>query len=165
MIGRKKGCDERKKLANVSKRTQRRTPARKAALRSDAFARAERNAKLFASDPERVHRLVEKAAGKAASIPKDAFGENWPYLQTMLRLAHAHGHGQYRKVSEDALLSILAALNYFVDPFDLIPDEIPFLGYIDDATVVDFAVAKAKQALDDFMIWETTKNARSRDSR
>jgi uncharacterized membrane protein YkvA (DUF1232 family) len=156
---------KRKKLANVSKRTQRRTPARKAALRSDAFARAERNAKLFASDPERVHRLVEKAAGKAASIPKDAFGENWPYLQTMLRLAHAHGHGQYRKVSEDALLSILAALNYFVDPFDLIPDEIPFLGYIDDATVVDFAVAKAKQALDDFMIWETTKNARGRDSR
>jgi uncharacterized membrane protein YkvA (DUF1232 family) len=83
----------------------------------------------------------------------------------MLRLAYAHGHGQYREVSEDALLSILAALNYFVDPFDLIPDEIPFLGYIDDATVVDFVVAKAKQALDDFMIWETTKNARGRDSR
>jgi uncharacterized membrane protein YkvA (DUF1232 family) len=156
---------KRKKLANVSKRTQPRTPARKAALRSDAFARAERNAKLFASDPERVPRLVEKAAGKAASIPKDAFGENWPYLQTMLRLAYAHGHGQYREVSEDALLSILAALNYFVDPFDLIPDEIPFLGYIDDATVVDFAVAKAKQTLDNFMIWETTKNARGRDSR
>ena len=156
---------KRKKLASVSTRTQRRTPARKAALRSDAFARAERNAKLFASDPKRVPRLVEKAAAKAASIPKDSFGENWPYLQTMLRLAYAHGHGQYREVSEDALLSILAALNYFVDPFDLIPDEIPFLGYIDDATVVDFAVAKAKQALNDFMIWETTKNARGRDSR
>jgi len=154
-----------KKLANVSKRTQRRTPARKAALRSDAFARAERNAKLFAKDPERLRRLVEKAAEKAASVPQDAFGENWPYLQTMFRLAYAHGHGQYREVSEDALLSILAALNYFVDPFDLIPDEIPFLGYIDDATVVDFAVAKAKRALDDFMIWETTKNARGRDSR
>jgi uncharacterized membrane protein YkvA (DUF1232 family) len=147
---------KRKKLANVSKRTQRLTPARKAALRSDAFARAERNAKLFASDPKRVRRLAAKAAAKAASVPRDAFGENWPYLQTMLRLAYAHGHGQYREVSEDALLSILAALNYFVDPFDLIPDEIPFLGYIDDATVVDFAVAKAKQALDDFMIWEST---------
>ena len=156
---------KRKKLAKVSKITQRRTPARKAALRSDAFARAERNAKLFANDPERLRQLVEKAAEKAASVPQDAFGENWPYLQTMLRLAHAHGHGQYREVSEDALLSILAALNYFVDPFDLIPDEIPFLGYIDDATVVDFAVAKAKQALDNFIIWETTKNARGRDSR
>jgi uncharacterized membrane protein YkvA (DUF1232 family) len=101
---------------------------------------------LFANDPERLRRLVEKAAEKAASIPKDAFGENWPYLQTMLRLAHAHGHGQYREVSEDALLSILAALSYFVDPFDLIPDEIPFLGYIDDATVVRFR-RRNKQAL------------------
>lgn len=147
---------KREKLADVGKRTPRRRAARKAALRSEAFARAERNAKLFANDPKRLRQLVEKAAEKAASVPKDAFGENWPYLQTMLRLAHAHGHGQYREVSEDVLLSILAALNYFVDPFDLIPDEIPFLGYIDDATVVDFAVAKAKQLLDDFMIWETT---------
>jgi uncharacterized membrane protein YkvA (DUF1232 family) len=147
---------KRKKMADVSQTTQRRRPARKAALRSDAFARAERNAKLFANDPERLRRLVEKAAEKAASVPQDAFGENWPYLQTMLRLAHAHGHGQYRELSDEAFLAILAALSYFVDPFDLIPDEIPFLGYIDDATVVDFAVAKAKQALNDFMIWETT---------
>ena len=40
--------------------------------------------------------------------------------------------------------------------FDLIPDEIPFLGFLDDATVVSFAVARSRQALDDFMIWETT---------
>jgi uncharacterized membrane protein YkvA (DUF1232 family) len=142
-----------KKRADVSKTTQRRTPARKAALRSDAFARAERNAKLFANDPERLRLLVERAAEKAASVPQAAFGENWPYLQTMLRLAHAHGRGKYREFSDDALLAILAALSYFVDPFDLIPDEVPFLGYIDDATVVDFAVAKAKQSLDAFMIW------------
>jgi uncharacterized membrane protein YkvA (DUF1232 family) len=147
---------KRKKLADVSQTTQRRTPVRKAALRSDAFARAERNAKLFANDPERLRRLVEKAAEKAASVPQDVFGENWPYLQTMLRLAHAHGHGKYRELSDEALLAILAALSYFVDPFDLIPDEIPFLGYIDDATVVDFAVVKAKQSLDAFMIWEST---------
>ena len=147
---------KRKKLTDASKKTQRPGAARKAALRSDAFARAERNAKLFANDPERLRQLVEKAAEKAASVPKHAFGENWPYLQTMLRLVHAYGRGQYREISEEALLSILAALNYFVDPFDLIPDEIPFLGYIDDATVVDFAVAKAKQSLDDFMTWETT---------
>jgi uncharacterized membrane protein YkvA (DUF1232 family) len=128
----------------------------KAALRSDAFARAERNAKSYAQDPKSRGILVEKAARKAASAPQDVFSENWPYLQTMLRLVRAHTRGEYRDVSEEALLSILAALAYLVDPFDLIPDEIPFLGYVDDATVVDFAVVKAKRTLDDFMIWETT---------
>lgn len=35
-------------------------------------------------------------------------------------------------------------------------DEIPFLGFLDDATVVAFAVTKTRGVLDDFMIWETT---------
>jgi uncharacterized membrane protein YkvA (DUF1232 family) len=128
----------------------------KAALRSDAFARAERNAKSYAQDPRSRRILVEKAARKAASAPQDVFSENWPYLQTMLRLVRAHTRDEYRDVSEEAFLSILTALAYLVDPFDLIPDEIPFLGYVDDATVVDFAVVKARRTLDDFMIWETT---------
>ena len=133
----------------------RRSPT-KAALRSDASARAERNAEAYAKDPKSLRILVEKAARKAASVPQDVFSENWPYLQTMLRLVRAHTRGEFRDIPQEALLPILAALAYLVDPFDLIPDEIPFLGYVDDATVVDFAVARAKRTLDDFMIWETT---------
>jgi len=74
----------------------------------------------------------------------------------MLRLVRAYFHGEYRNISPDALLAIVAAMNYFVDPFDLIPDEIPFLGFVDDATVIAFAVAQTRQTLDDFMTWETT---------
>jgi uncharacterized membrane protein YkvA (DUF1232 family) len=50
---------------------------------------------------------------------------------------------------------IVAGLNYLVDPFDLIPDETPFLGFVDDATVIEFVAGKTKQTLDDFMTWET----------
>src|SRR6266540_2297073 len=42
-----------------------------------------------------------------------------------------------------------------VDPFDLIPDKTPFLGFIDDAAVVEFVVDRTRQTLDDFMTWET----------
>jgi len=31
----------------------------------------------------------------------------------------------------------------------------PFPGFVDDATLVEFVADKARQALDDFMIWET----------
>jgi uncharacterized membrane protein YkvA (DUF1232 family) len=55
---------------------------------------------------------------------------------------------------------MIAALNYFVDPFDLIPDEIPFLGFVDDATVIEFAVTRTRQTLDDFMTWETAPSLR-----
>lgn len=130
-------------------------PNQKAALRSEAFARALEDAKLHASDRDRLNTVFSEAADKIASISKEPFKENWPYLQAMLRFTRAYSRSEYQPASEDALLWIIAALNYLVDPFDLIPDEVPFLGFVDDATVVEFAVGKAKSALDDFMIWET----------
>ena len=87
-------------------------------------------------------------------MPREPFGQYWPYLQTMLRLVRAHHRGEYDKVSGNALLWIVAALNYLIDPFDLIPDATPVLGFIDDATVIEFVADKMRQTLDDFMIWE-----------
>jgi uncharacterized membrane protein YkvA (DUF1232 family) len=135
---------------------ERRRPYQKAAVRSQAFARAIMNATSSLRDPASLRRLFEEAAHKVAAVPKEPFKDLWPYLQAMLRLIRAYFRGEYRNVSQDALVYVVAAVSYLVDPFDLIPDEIPFLGFLDDATVVSFAVTRTRQALDDFMIWETT---------
>jgi uncharacterized membrane protein YkvA (DUF1232 family) len=131
----------------------------KLALRSEAFARALSEAKLRVVGSGGLRSLFEQAARKAASLPRQPFKENWAYVQTMLRLVRAYERGEYQQVSNDALMWIVAALNYLVDPFDLIPDKTPFLGFIDDATVVGFVADKTRQALDDFMIWETMCHA------
>lgn len=136
------------------KKVQRRAARPKAALRSEAFARALANAKTHVDDPERLRALFEEAARKAAAVPKEPFENAWPYLQAMLRLVRAYFRGEYRNVPQEGMLWIVTALNYFVDPFDLIPDEVPFLGFVDDATVVSFAVDRTRTALDDFMTWE-----------
>ena len=73
----------------------------------------------------------------------------------MLRLVRAHHRGEYDRVPDNALLWIVAALNYLIDPFDLIPDATPVLGFVDDATVIEFVTDKARRTLDDFMTWET----------
>jgi uncharacterized membrane protein YkvA (DUF1232 family) len=139
-----------------SREIERPRPYQKAAVRSHAFARAILNAASYTRDPASLRALFEEAATKVAAIPKEPFRDSWPYLQTMLRLIRAYFRGEYRNVSEDALVFIIAAVGYLIDPFDLIPDEIPFLGFLDDATVVTFAITKTRGALDDFMIWETT---------
>src|SRR4029077_12096648 len=38
----------------------------------------------------------------------------------------------------NSILMIVAAVIYFVSPFDLIPDSIPVLGLVDDASVLTF---------------------------
>jgi uncharacterized membrane protein YkvA (DUF1232 family)/predicted Ser/Thr protein kinase len=127
----------------------------KSALRGDAFTRALTDAKACAGDPESLQALFDKAARKAAAVSRKPFKENWAYLQTMLRLIRAYYRGEYRQVSDDALLWIIAALKYLVDPFDLIPDKTPFLGFVDDANVVEIVKDKTRRTLDDFMKWET----------
>jgi uncharacterized membrane protein YkvA (DUF1232 family) len=130
-------------------------PYSKPALRSEAFVRALTDAKACLKNPEELQALFNEAAKKAAAVPREPFKECWPYLQTMLRLVRAHQRGEYDQVPSDALLWIVAALSYLVDPFDLIPDKTPFLGFVDDATVVEFVTDRNRQALDDFMTWET----------
>jgi len=130
-------------------------PYHKPGVRSDAFARALTDAKACAFNPEGLQEVFDKAARKAAAVSRKPFNENWAYLQTMLRLVRAYNRGEYRQVSDDALVWIIAALNYLVDPFDMIPDKTPFLGLVDDANVVEFVMDKTRRTLDDFMTWET----------
>src|SRR4029453_786162 len=144
-----KAQSSRKNIEGIS-------PYSKPALRSEAFARALTDAKSCVDDRERLQTLFNEAAKKAAAVPKDSFKEYWPYLQTMLRLLRAHHHGEYDQVPHDSLLWIVAALNYLVDPFDLIPDATPVLGFVDDATVIEFVTAKTRKTLDDFMRWKTS---------
>jgi serine/threonine protein kinase len=130
-------------------------PYQKPALRSEAFARALTDAKESANNPESLQALFDNAARKAAAVSSKPFKENWAYLQTMLRLIRAYHRGEYHQVSDDALVWIIAALKYLVDPFDLIPDKTPFLGFVDDANVIEFVTDKTRRTLNDFMTWET----------
>jgi uncharacterized membrane protein YkvA (DUF1232 family) len=144
------------KKATKKSSDKRQISYRKPALRSEAFARAVKDAKLRVAGPGGLRSLFAKAAKEVATLSRPRFKENWPYLQAMLRLIRAHERGEYREVSRTDLLWIVAALNYLIDPYDFIPDITPVLGFVDDAIVVEFVIDKTRQTLDDFMIWETT---------
>ena len=58
----------------------------------------------------------------------------------MLRLVRAYSQGNYRDVPESTLVVIIAATIYVVNPLDVIPDALPALGFLDDATVLALAV-------------------------
>jgi uncharacterized membrane protein YkvA (DUF1232 family) len=128
-----------------------------AAVRSKAFGQAILRARPYTLNPERLEVLVRQAARKAASLPRQPFRESWAYLHAMLRLLRAYSRGDYTKVPASALLSIVAAVAYLIDPFDFIPDDIPFFGFLDDATILEFAIQKTRTTLDDFMAWELAR--------
>jgi uncharacterized membrane protein YkvA (DUF1232 family) len=118
------------------------------------FAQAVRSAKAYVDDPLRLRDLFQDAAKAARSLPTDSFGETWPYFQTMLRLIRAYYRGEYHEVTESTLVILIAAVIYVVSPLDVIPDAIPAIGFLDDATVLALAVQRTRQDLHDFMFWE-----------
>jgi uncharacterized membrane protein YkvA (DUF1232 family) len=143
-----------RKKKTSAKAKEKPSPVLKERLEAE-FAQAVISAKAYVENPQRLRPLFEEAAKQAASMPKEPFHETWPYFQAMLRLIRAYSQGNYRDVPESTLVVIIAAIVYVVNPLDVIPDALPALGYLDDATVLALAVRRARQALDDFMTWET----------
>jgi uncharacterized membrane protein YkvA (DUF1232 family) len=124
---------------------------------SPAFRRATSDAESYARDPKRLRKLFEDAIGKINHLPRGPFAETWPYLMAMIRLIRAYHKGEYRDIPPRNLHAIIAAIIYFVSPFDVIPDWVPVFGHIDDAFVVRLALRSVGGDLDTFMAWETSK--------
>ena len=144
-----------KKSAPKTRRKLKIDSTLKARLEAE-FAQAVRSAKAYVDDPLRLRGLFQDAAKVARSLPTDSFGDTWPYFQTMLRLIRAYYRGEYHEVTESALVILIAAVIYVVTPLDVIPDAIPAIGFLDDATVVALATQRTRQELHDFMLWEIT---------
>ena len=68
--------------------------------------------------------------------------------------------GDYRAVPWKSLTGAIAALLYFVNPLDLLPDVILF-GLVDDALVVGFVLSSCKSDIDAFARWFEQKSKMS----
>jgi len=124
---------------------------------SAAFKRANVDAKAYAENPKRLRQLFEDAVEKINHIPRGPFADTWPYLMAMIRLLRAYHRGDYKDISSPNLFILIAAIIYFVSPFDVIPDWVPVFGHIDDAFVVSLALKTVRGDLDTFMAWETSR--------
>jgi uncharacterized membrane protein YkvA (DUF1232 family) len=74
-------------------------------------------------------------------------------LVTLIALVKAWVTGRYREVPWQTLVLAVAALLYFVNPFDVVPDLLPFVGFLDDATVLGFVIASIRKDLEAFRLW------------
>jgi uncharacterized membrane protein YkvA (DUF1232 family) len=146
-----------KKASTKPHAKETRQPSLDEVTQSAAFRKASADAQTYIDQPRRLRQLFEDAAEKINHIPRGPFAETWPYLMAMIRLIRANHRGEYRDIPARNLLVVVAALIYFVSPFDVIPDWVPVFGHIDDAFVVSLALKSVRGDLDTFMAWETSK--------
>lgn len=75
-------------------------------------------------------------------------------------LVKAYTRKEYREIPIGTIIGLVSALVYFLSPADLIPDFIPGIGYLDDITVIGFAVKLAYKDLQDFKKWKEWKESK-----
>ena len=73
------------------------------------------------------------------------------------RLIKAYALGQYREVPWKTILLIVAAVIYFVNPLDLVPDIIPLTGLTDDFAVLLWVYNSVSNEIERFIEWEKTR--------
>jgi uncharacterized membrane protein YkvA (DUF1232 family) len=83
-------------------------------------------------------------------------------LALLRQLCVAWWKGEYRAVSVQAMVSIVAALLYFLSPLDALPDWIPGLGFIDDVAVLSWVFRKWSAELAAFRTWRDSMSASER---
>lgn len=76
---------------------------------------------------------------------------------TLGRLLRAYAQGEYRTVPWKSLLLIVAAILYFINPIDVIPDLLPIIGLSDDFAVLFMVYKSIGDDIDKFLSWEKSK--------
>ena len=88
-----------------------------------------------------ARRLIEEISGSDAS---DFIREKMTTVEVMIQMLRDEGWG----MQEVGRKRVLAALAYFNQPEDLIPDHLPGVGYLDDAIMIELLARELKPELE-----------------
>ena len=115
-------------------------------------------AKAFIDDDERTENLLRAFEEKLKLIPK--IGNRAADIAVMISMVRAYVKKQYTEVPVGTILLAVAALIYVVNPWDLIPDYILGVGFIDDAAALAAVLQAIHMDLQKYKQWQKDNNKR-----
>lgn len=129
--------------------------------------------KFFTSALGHAASLVGRRSRLLALLPQFALKlreTNWKNVNAnsakekffvLGRLIKAYATGNYRDIPWKTLLMIVAAIVYFVNPLDLIPDIVPLTGLTDDFAILLWVYNSVSSEINKFLNWEKNKIGQS----
>jgi uncharacterized membrane protein YkvA (DUF1232 family) len=121
-------------------------------------------AERYLEHPKQVTKLLNDAFKKATSKKNlgALAGEVWDNLQLLSKMIKAATSGEYKGIPSTTLIGGIAVIIYFLSPIDLIPDFIPVIGLLDDASLLAWFMTSIKAELDRFKEWDEHRQAQAR---
>ena len=95
-------------------------------------------AKEVVASPTGMQRVVKQSTQKMLRRGSEGLATAQAQLSLMIELVSAYVKGDYREVAGSTLISVVAALLYFIAPLDALPDFLFGWGLLDDAAVISY---------------------------
>ncbi len=124
------------------------------------FTEAQNEAERLVGDLEKMLDLAARAHTKALEV-RSELESSWFDLTSLIQFIEAYSRDEYRETSEENVSIALAALVYFVEPFDEIPDELPEVGLLDDRGVIEQVAVSIRDDLERFRQWQKKQQTSS----
>lgn len=106
-------------------------------------------------DSSRLNKLYKLALKKFDKLGLSEF--TLQNLKTMISMAQDFINGNYRAYNRKNIILIISGLLYLVNPFDLIPDFLIGIGFLDDIYVMKFIIKKITKEIDRYNAWKNIK--------
>lgn len=131
----------------------------KKVAQSAIFKKILEKAEAYLKHPTEIAKLITETLKKATAKKGVGAlaGEVWENLQLLTRMIKAASSGDYKGIPTQTLVGGIAVLIYFIMPIDVIPDVIPVIGLLDDASLLAWFMASIKVELDRFKEWEASR--------
>lgn len=123
-----------------------------------------RKAKKLIENPEKVSNILEKAMSLCEDLGQIRFiGKYFKEAYVICSMLNDYICRRYTKVPMATVLTLLAAVLYFVAPVDVVPDFIPLIGHMDDMAVLMFVRDAAKVDIKKYRKWKKTNETSAVD--
>ena len=110
-------------------------------------------AKEVVTSPKGMQRVVKQSTQKMLRRGSEGLATAQAQLSLMIELVSAYVKGDYREVAASTLISVVAALLYFIAPLDALPDFLFGWGLLDDAAVISYVSNQLRKELEAFKQW------------
>ncbi|MBQ1533012.1 MAG: DUF1232 domain-containing protein [Solobacterium sp.] len=106
-------------------------------------------------DPAKIDGLLDDLQTRLKDVP--TVGTTLSNVPLMISMVKSYVTKDYTEVSPRVIAAIVSSFLYFVKRKDLIPDNIPLIGHLDDIGVAMVALKMVEPELSAYAQWRQTR--------
>ena len=101
------------------------------------------------TEDESVQKITAPAPQKKVNVV-NAIPRSFRMIRSILQ-------GEYKAIPVATILAILIGIAYIVLPADMVPDMIPFFGYVDDVSILALCLTLAQRDINAYETWKASQ--------